>query len=57
MYDQHYTGHTKYVNAVAVSPNGDLIASASRDNTVALSNVSGDHVLTFRGTIPCMRYI
>ena len=35
---------------MAVSPNGDLIASASEDRTVILSDVNGDHVLTYRGT-------
>jgi len=50
-----HTGHTNWVNAVAVSPNGELIAIASKDSTVALSNVSGDVVFTFRGKIPCMR--
>ena len=49
------TGHEDYVYAVAVSPNGELIASASEDSTVALCNVSGEHLLTFRGKIPCMR--
>jgi U3 small nucleolar RNA-associated protein 13 len=33
-------GHQKYINAVKVSPNDKLIASASQDKTIKLWNAS-----------------
>jgi WD40 repeat protein len=45
-----YSGHSDYVSAVAWSPDGKRIASASGDHTVQVWDaVGGGHVLTFRG--------
>jgi WD40 repeat protein/tRNA A-37 threonylcarbamoyl transferase component Bud32 len=45
-----YTGHTQYVDAVAWSPDGSMIASASGDNTVQVWNAStGENLLIYRG--------
>jgi WD40 repeat protein len=45
-----YSGHTQYVAAVAWSPDGKRIASASGDGTVQVWDASnGSHVLTYRG--------
>jgi WD40 repeat protein len=53
-----YRGHSSWVNAVAWSPDGKLIASGSGnnfdrdsgDNTVQVWNASdGSHMFTFRG--------
>src|SRR5260370_859481 len=45
-----YHGHSDYVSAVAWSPDGKRIASASGDHTVQVWDaVNGSHVLTYRG--------
>lgn len=45
-----YSGHSNYVSAVAWSPDGKRIASASGDGTVQVWNASnGGNVLTYRG--------
>ncbi|HEX9133194.1 MAG TPA: WD40 repeat domain-containing protein [Ktedonobacteraceae bacterium] len=45
-----YSGHTDYVSAVAWSPDGKRIASASGDHTVQVWDAAnGGHVLTYRG--------
>src|SRR5436305_1374338 len=45
-----YSGHSDYVSAVAWSPDGKRIASASGDHSVQVwGAVGGGHVLTFRG--------
>ncbi len=45
-----YRGHSDVVNGVDWSPNGQRIASASKDKTVQVWDAtSGDHVLTYRG--------
>lgn len=45
-----YSGHSDYVSAVAWSPDGKRIASASGDHTVQVWDAAGGgHVLTFRG--------
>jgi len=45
-----FTGHTQYVTDVALSPNGHLLATASRDHTVQLWNAStGAHIYTYNG--------
>jgi eukaryotic-like serine/threonine-protein kinase len=45
-----YSGHIDYVSAVAWSPDGKRIASASGDHTVQVWDAAnGGHVLTYRG--------
>src|SRR5947209_2296544 len=45
-----YQGHSDYVSAVAWSPDGKRIASASGDHTVQVWNaVDGSHVYVYRG--------
>ncbi len=45
-----YAGHSDYVSAVAWSPDGKRIASASGDHTVQVWDAAnGGHVLTYRG--------
>jgi uncharacterized protein with WD repeat len=45
-----YSGHSDYVSAVAWSPDGKRIASASGDHTVQVWDAAnGGHVLTYRG--------
>jgi eukaryotic-like serine/threonine-protein kinase len=45
-----YSGHSDYVSAVAWSPDGKRIASASGDHSVQVWDAaSGGHVLTYRG--------
>ena len=45
-----YSGHSNYVSAVAWSPDGRRIASASGDGTVQVWNASnGGNVLIYRG--------
>ena len=42
-------GHSAVVSSVAFSPDGQMIASASRDQTIKLWNVEGTELTTFRG--------
>ncbi|MDJ0737617.1 MAG: caspase family protein [Nostocaceae cyanobacterium] len=42
-------GHSQQVNAIAFSPDGKMIASASDDNTVKVWGVDGKLVNTFKG--------
>ncbi|NEO67734.1 MAG: WD40 repeat domain-containing protein, partial [Moorea sp. SIO4G2] len=42
-------GHTDAINRVTFSPNGQLIASASNDNTVKLWNQNGTLITTLTG--------
>ena len=45
-------GHSQIVNSVVYSPNGNLIASASFDNTVKLWNgADGSFMATLRGHV------
>src|SRR5690242_7198664 len=45
-----YSGHSDGVNAVAWSPNGKRIASASSDSSVQVWDAgNGGHVFTYRG--------
>src|SRR5437870_12510533 len=45
-----YSGHSNYVSAVAWSPDGKRIASASGDHTVQVWDAAnGGHILTYRG--------
>ena len=49
---QHFTyaGHSNYISAVAWSPDGKRIASASGDHTAQVWDASnGGHVVTYRG--------
>jgi WD40 repeat protein len=44
------TGHSRFVNSVAVSPNSQIIASASSDKTIQLWDLNtGNHLTTFTG--------
>jgi WD40 repeat protein len=43
-------GHSSSVNAVAISPDGKILASGSRDKTIKLWNlVTGEQIRTFTG--------
>jgi WD40 repeat protein len=45
-----YSGHSDFISAVAWSPDGKRIASASGDHTAQVWNAGdGSHVLTYRG--------
>ena len=39
-YRRRFTGHSNYVNSVAYSPDGTMLASGSSDHTVKLWNVA-----------------
>ncbi len=44
------TGHTSTVNSIALSPDGETLASASSDNTIRLWNINtGSHLRTLTG--------
>ena len=44
-----YQGHSDYISAVAWSPDGKRIASASGDHTVQIWNPDGSNVYTYHG--------
>jgi WD40 repeat protein len=45
-----FRGHTKYVNSVAISPNGKYIVSGSYDKTIKLWNINtGELIRSFKG--------
>ncbi|MEH2026093.1 nSTAND1 domain-containing NTPase [Nostoc sp.] len=46
---QSMKGHTNQITSISISPNGQLIASASKDNTVKLWRTDGKLLKTFRG--------
>ncbi len=50
-------GHEKPVNAVAISPDGQIIASGSADKTIKLWNLSTGEVHTLRGHRDSIRAI
>ncbi|MEH1965752.1 nSTAND1 domain-containing NTPase [Nostoc sp.] len=46
---QSIKGHTNQITSLSISPNGQLIASASKDNTVKLWRIDGKLLKTFTG--------
>lgn len=48
-----FTGHSRSVNAVAITPDGKRVISASYDNTLKLWNLeTGEEIATFTGEAP-----
>ena len=44
-----FEGHKNWVKSVAFSPDGTMIASGNRDNTIKLRNLEGRVLKTFEG--------
>ena len=44
-----FKGHKDWVNSVAFSPDGTMIASGSNDDTIKLWNLEGRLLQTFEG--------